>query len=157
MQAQCTDGFPGEHICPLNQCRTSLNTFLWKSRLYSEITKPYRTFPNTPLNFPTIFAIEVQIKYVFNTALNCSWLFMTNRSLLIQCLCIQTTQFTSGHGVIWGVLIAYIFSLKGIMKSSRAKLLHFKHCTQQNWPENLLHREVTFSDVMPIRDFPKVH
>lgn len=41
IQAQSTDGFPGEQIYPVNQCRTSLNTFLWKSYLHPDITHPW--------------------------------------------------------------------------------------------------------------------
>lgn len=41
--------------------------------------------------------------------------------------------------------------------SSTLQLLHFKYCTQPNWPQNLSNKEVTFSEVMPIRDFSKVH
>lgn len=36
-------------------------------------------------------------------------------------------------------------------------ILSTKHCTQLNWPRNLSNKEVTFSEVMPIREFPKVH
>lgn len=46
IQAQSTDGFPGEQICPVNQCRTSLNTFFSGNHIFILVSHAHDTFQN---------------------------------------------------------------------------------------------------------------
>lgn len=62
------------------------------------------------------------------------------------------------YSAIWIIIYLLILPLQiDTFTSSRLQLLDFKYCTQQNWPQILLNKEVTFSEIMPIRDFSRVH
>lgn len=47
IQAHGTDGFPGEQICPVNQCRTSLNTFFSGNHIFILVSHARDTLQNT--------------------------------------------------------------------------------------------------------------
>lgn len=134
IQAQSTDGFPGEHIYPLNQCRTSLNTFLWKSYLYPDITHPWHRFPNAwryllflncNLNLKTGIAFEINQKrnfayHYFSFIIYADWIllegdfatFNIHASFSPQRCCLRAVLSNKTERAY-----AYIFTLTGIIKS----------------------------------------
>lgn len=61
------------------------------------------------------------------------------------------------YSAIGSAIYLLILALQNAFASSILQLLHFKYCTQQNWAQNLLNKEVTFSEIIPIRGFSKVH
>lgn len=135
--------FLGEHICPLIQAKT-LNTFLC---ICPNTTHPCHRFLCTC----THIFLEDEIKIPVLP-------FFTYDPFLIHSKDpwkhVEVSSVFLSHSEC--NLFAYS-SFTNAFASSVLQLLHFKYCTQQNCSQNLLNKEVTFSKIMPIRGFSKVH